>query len=417
MRLVVSAALAGALFCLAAPRATASDVGDWLADGKPIIDSRARYEAVDDKSKSLSGDAATLRLRLGYESSTWRGLALSFDFDEVLDLVATDHNSTRNGRTTYPVIADPQMLALNRLQLSYATGFDTRIIVGRQRILLGDQRFIGNSGWRQHEQTFDAVTVVNNSIKDLTLTYAYLGRVNRVYGPDDPVPATGPAGHFGSSSHLFNAAYTAIPGLRLEAYAYLLKLGQQGPAAAVLATSKLSTATYGGRGEYRATLADGIALQINGAFARQQNYAGNPLRFGLDYGLGEGGLTWRGLTALAGYEVLGGNGAIGFSTPLASLHPFQGWADMFTATPASGIDDLYFKGAYALPVLHGLTAVVMHHDFAADHGGAGLGSEWDASLELAVDGHTSLLFAVADYQGSGALKDKAVAWVQAAYHL
>ena len=34
-----------------------------------------------------------------------------------------------------------------------------------------------------------------------------------------------------------------------------------------------------------------------------------------------------------------GNGVKGFTTPLASLHKFQGWADKFTATPANGIED------------------------------------------------------------------------------
>jgi hypothetical protein len=424
MRFAWSAALGGVLLGLTASGSAASSLGDWLADGTPVIDARARYEGVDDKSKTLFANAATLRLRLGYESAVWHGVAFAVDFDEVLDLGTTDHNSTRNGKTAYPTIPDPRMLALNRLQVSYTTDFDTRIIVGRQRLLIGDQRFIGNSGWRQHEQTFDAVTLVNTSVKDLTLTYAYLGRVNRVYGPSDPVPATGPAGHFGSSSHLFNAVYTGLPGLKLEGYAYLLKLGQEGPASAILATSKLSTATYGLRGEYRASLADGLTAQLNTAYAHQQNYAGNPLRFDLDYWQGEGSLSWRGLTALAGYEMLGGNGTIGFSTPLATLHAYQGWADLFLATPANGIDDLYLKGSYALrsiPCAQSLTATLVYHDFRAAHIDAGIGTEWDASLELALDKHTSFLLSLADYQGSGTslggFKDKTITWAQAAYKL
>ena len=62
------------------------------------------------------------------------------------------------------MIADPAMTALNWLQLTYASDYDTKFVVGRQRILVGNQRFIGNSGWRQHEQTFDAVSAVNTSI-------------------------------------------------------------------------------------------------------------------------------------------------------------------------------------------------------------------------------------------------------------
>ena len=38
------------------------------------------------------------------------------------------------------------------------TDLDATLIFGRQRIKLDDDRFIGNVGWRQNEQTFDALT-------------------------------------------------------------------------------------------------------------------------------------------------------------------------------------------------------------------------------------------------------------------
>ena len=403
--------------------AAAQSFGDWLEQGRPVIDLRARYEAVDDKSKNLFAVAPTLRMRLGYESASWRGLGVAFDFDEVVDLASAAYNSTRNGKTAYPTVGDPQMLALNRLQISYAAGFGTKIVVGRQRLQLGDQRFIGNSAWRQHEQTFDAVTLVNTSLENLILTYSYVDRVNRVFGPDDPNPATGPAGHFGSDSHLFNAVYSGLPGLKLEAYAYLLKLDQQGPASAKLATSKLSTATYGARAEYRAALADGLSGQFDGAFAHQTDFAGNPLSLSLDYWLAEGSLFYKGLTGLVGYESMGGNGAIGFSTPLASLHPFDGWADMFLTTPVNGIDDFYLKGGYTIPgflEMKSLAATLAYHDFTTDRTHVGIGSEWDASLELAVDRHTSFLVGAAAYSGAGiglgGFADKTITWLQAAYN-
>ena len=395
---------------------------DAIEQGKPVIDVRARYEGVDDQSKSHYGDATTLRARLGYETGSWNNLSLAFDFDEVFSLGSTNYNSTRNGKTTYPTIGDPALTALNRLQITYATGFDTKLIAGRQRLQFGDQRFIGNSAWRQHEQTFDALTLVNTSVKDLTLTYSYVDRVNRVYGPNNPTPAAGPAGHFDSNSHLFNALYAGAPGFKLEGYAYLLDLSQKGPPSAVLATSKLSTATYGARAEYRATLSEGLSGQINGAFAHQTNYANNPLSISLDYWLAEGGLSTHGFTGLVGYEAMGGNGTIGFSTPLASLHPFDGLANLFLTTPVNGLDDLYVKGSYAVPGflnMKSLTAALAYHDFKADRTGVGIGSEWDASLELAVDQKLSFLLGTATYDGAGigagGFAGKKVVWLQAAY--
>jgi len=420
-----------AAYCIAAMigllAASGADAGqslsDWLGQGTPVVDMRARYEGVDDKSKALYASAPTIRARLGFETAAWNGLSLAVDFDEVL---ASDsaYNSTRNGKTAYPTIGDPAMTALNRLQLTYATDFDTKIVVGRERLQFGDQRFIGNSGWRQHEQTFDALTLVNNSVEDLTLTYSYVERVNRVFGPNNPMPATGPAGHFDSNSHLFNAVYSGVPGLKLEGYAYLLKLDQKGPAASVLATSKLSTATYGVRAEYRATLSEGLTGQLNGAIAHQENFANNPLTIALDYRLAEGGLSYQGATALVGYEAMGGNGTVGFSTPFASLHPFDGLADMFLTTPVNGLDDFYLKASYAVPgflTLKSLSASLVYHSFTTDRGNVGIGNEWDALLELAVDRKLSLLLGVADYRGAGiglgGFKDKTVNWLQAAYKL
>src|SRR5581483_10255303 len=143
---------------IATPVWAASPLLDAIAAGRPVIDLRARYENVGDNSKPVqTGEAGTLRARLGYETGAWNGLSVQADFDQ-LWLLGGDYNSTRNGKTTLPIIADPALTALNRLQLTYASDFDTKFVLGRQRLLIGNQRFIGNSGWRQHEQTFDALS-------------------------------------------------------------------------------------------------------------------------------------------------------------------------------------------------------------------------------------------------------------------
>jgi hypothetical protein len=392
---------------------------------------RARYETADDASKTMDGNAVTLRARLGYETGSWNGLSAQFDFDQVWTIGGATYNSTRNGKTTFPVIADPAMTALNRLQLTYASDFDTRFVMGRQRLLIGNQRFIGNSGWRQHEQTFDAISAVNSSIKDLTLTYAWLYRVNRVYGPDDPTPsntpaaATGQATYFKSDSHVLDGIYTGLPGLRLEAYAFLLDLSAPGYAtlpAQQAAAARLSTATYGGRGDYSLAL-HGVTAKFSGEYARQTGYAGNPLSFGLNYWLGEAGLTWQGATGLIGYETLGGNGVIGFATPLATLHAFNGWADTFLTTPVNGLKDFYLRAAYAVPTeaVAGktLNLTATWHDFKTDRLNQGIGSEWDLQAELVMDARLSFLAKYADYAGSGVaaggFADKSVFWLQTAF--
>ena len=397
-----------------------------------MIDLRARYENVDDAGKTPTvGEAGSFRARLGYETGAWNGLSLQGDFDQVW-LIAGNYNSTRNGKTAYPIIADPAMTALNRLQLTYASDYDTKFVVGRQRILVGNQRFIGNSGWRQHEQTFDAVSAVNSSIPGLTLTYAYLYRINRVNGPDLPSPsstaaaATGQADYFKSDSNIMDGVYTGLPGLRLEGYGFLLNLAAPGYAVLPVqqtATARLSTQTYGLRADYSFALPDSVGAKLTAEFADQTNYASNPLSFNLNYYLAEASATYQGIKALAGYEVLEGNGAIGFSTPLATLHIFNGWADMFLTTPANGLKDLYFQAAYTLPVdaigMKSFTPSVIYHSYATDHLGAGIGSEWDAQGELVVDANLSLMAKYANYQGSGiafgGFADKSILWLQTAW--
>jgi hypothetical protein len=324
------------------------------------------------------------------------------------------------------------MTALNRLQLTWQSDFATRFVVGRQRLLIGNQRFVGNSGWRQHEQTFDAISAVNNSLEGLTLSYAWLYRINRVYGPNPPVPsntpaaAAGQASYFKSDSHIMDGIYTGVPGLRLEAYAFLLDLSAPGYATLptqISATARLSTATYGGRGDYGLALGEGLGAKLTGEFAHQTNYAGNPLSFGLNYWLGEGSVTWEGLTGLAGYEVLEGNGTIGFATPLATLHAFNGWADLFLTTPANGLKDFYLRGTYALPadflMAKTLNLNATWHDFRTDSLDRAIGGEWDLSAELVVDANLSVMAKYADYAGTGTafggFADKSVFWLQMGY--
>jgi hypothetical protein len=100
----------------------------------------------------------------------------------------------------------------------------------------------------------------------------------------------------------------------------------------------------------------------------------------------EGNLGVKNFGVKLGYEVLGGNnpakvaaGTPGFQTPLATLHTFQGWADMFLTTPTPGIEDFYVGGSATFGAL---TAQVIYHDFQTEATAAysSYGNEWDASV-------------------------------------
>jgi hypothetical protein len=238
----------------------------------------------------------------------------------------------------------------------------------------------------------------------MTFTYAYITRVNRVFGPEAP------NGTFDSHSHLINAVYAGLmPRFRLEGYSYLLDLRQ---------APTLSTASYGLRADGTIQLGSGLSAMYIAAFARQHDYAKNPLPIALNYYLGEAAVGFRGLTAGAGYEVLEGNGTIGFSTPLATLHIFQGWADVFLTTPVDGIKDLYVKAGYAFaanPIFTRVAATVVYHDFSAERVSANFGHEWDAQIEATVNANLMVGVKYAAFHGGAGYPDKNSGWVYVGY--
>jgi len=115
---------------------------------------RLRYENVkEDDVPRDPANATTLRLRLGYLTPEANNLQGYIEYDGNLAL-QEQYNSGGNGKTQYSKVVDPQESELNQLWVSYNGLADTDITVGRQRILLDDQRFIGPVDWRQLDQTF-----------------------------------------------------------------------------------------------------------------------------------------------------------------------------------------------------------------------------------------------------------------------
>ena len=364
-------------------------IGGAFGESKPLFDLRLRSENVDQEPIVHDAQAFTLRVRAGIETGKAWNTALLIEGEGVVPLkneyrpdpaVAT--------MTTYPVVADAEAYEINRFQFTNTSLPGTTITLGRQRILLDDQRFIGNSGWRQNEQTFDALRVVNKSITNVTFDVTYLDRVNRVNGPDSP------QGVYKGDSFLINAAYQTKIG-KITAFDYLLDFEN---IVGVPAAVRDSTSTYGLRfaGERPAGK---VKIGYIASYAQQTDYADNPLDFDLAYWTLEGNLTFRQFGAGVGIESLEGNGVKGFTTPLASLHKFQGWADKFTGTPANGIEDQYvnlsatFKGVTKLDTLG---FIVSYHDYTAERISQDYGHEWNVSVAAKYQ-RVNLLLKYADY--------------------
>jgi hypothetical protein len=375
---------------LAAPAA-----GHAESLAKLLLESRLRYETVDQDGFAQDAVAVTLRTRLGLETKTWRGWSALVE-GEAVTALEEDYNSTTNGRLAYPVVADPEATELNRAQLAWK-GEGGGVTLGRQRIILGDARFVGSVGFRQNEQTFDAVRVDLRPSEKVSVSYAYVDRVQRVFGPDSA------QGAWDSRSHLAQMEAKTPAGL-LTLHGQLLDL-PDAPA--------MSSATFGARLAGKRPLGEGRALTYHAAYARQTDYADAPRNFDLDYAALGAGVETPAVWASAGVERLDGDGRRGFQTPLATLHAFQGWADVFLTTPPNGIRDLHLKAGGALDVGgRKLRLAIAAHDFADADGGADYGRELDAAVVAPINKHWSAELKAARFDGAGAAwPDRTKVWL------
>ena len=142
-----------------------------------------------------------------------------------------------------------------------------------------------------------------------------------------------------------------------------------------------SNETWGARFNGKHALGETVSLLYTLEYARQEDYADNPVSYDADYYAVEAGLALpAAVTLIVGQEALEGDAGTpgkAFRTPLATLHKFQGFADMFLSTPDGGIQDSYVSASI---VLMGATASAVWHDFEAEDGGASFGDELDLSL-------------------------------------
>jgi hypothetical protein len=116
----------------------------------------------------------------------------------------------------------------------------------------------------------------------------------------------------------------------------------------------------------------------------------------------------------AGAELLSGDGTAAFQTPLATLHKFNGFADVFAVTPADGLQDRYLR--VYLPIF-GTRLTVTVHDFRSDHANQDYGREVDAELNWRLGTHWMIGAKYADYSAEEFAVDtrKGWLWVQATF--
>ncbi len=333
----------------------------WIT---PTLDLRARYEYADINNALDEANAFSLRSRLGFKTKAFQGLSAIVEGEFSRALIDDYHGgatgATPNHGTKYDTIADPETTELNQAYLQYSA-YDSVVKLGRQRIILNNAAHVGNVGWRQNEQTYDGLSIVNTSFANATLTYAYINQVNRIFGSE----SNGIANEFEGDVQLLNGAYTIKPGTTFGAYAYLMDFDDS--------AKKFSNNTFG---VSATTLLAGLNLYAEAAAQTEGSSAQKDKDTGYFHAYAAKTLGIHTLTL--GYEYLGAS----FAAPLSTAHAFNGFADVFVADRLGGgigLSNPYITYATTLPFYEIKSATTLH-SMMDNGGGESFGWEIDQVL-------------------------------------
>ncbi len=322
---------------------------------------RPRYEFADDSVKD-EANAFTTRFALGVKTGL-AGIEGLSAFGQIMAVTNFGYDEYAPEQPGYALIADPQNSRVTQAYLDYKMG-DTTLRAGRQMVNLDDQRFIGAVGWRQMPQTYMGYTLTNSSIENLDLMAMY---VTDRYGVTDALTT-------GTESVFLHAAYKAMPELKLSAYGYLL--GHQA----------FGSDTYGLMASGKVGMFNYIAEAATQQDASMEYESMGKPDVDAMYFRGDISTNYNGFIIGAAYESLGdadGN-THGFTTPLATLHKWQGFADVFLGYSAVsntyGLDDIYGKVGYVSPKFGKLLAI--YHTFTTQETDGILSDDAGSELDL-----------------------------------
>ncbi len=330
----------------------AKGITEAIKDGKVTLNFRMRYEDVTQDVNGGSdkdADALTLRTRLTYETASYKGFSGLIEVDDVTELGSVDYNTAPND-SSHPnaaTISDPEGTEVNQSWVAYTHKKNT-LKYGRQRILLDNQRFVGGVGFRQNEQTYDALTFTSKAISDTEIFLSHITRVNRIFGEDSSL------GDHDNSTNLLNVSYKGLAIGKLTGYYYDI----DNEDVAIMSTQTTGIRLAGKANNFGYTF----------EYASQSDAHDNTRSYDADYYLLEGSAKLGDFNFKIGHEVLGADDNDGyFITPLATLHKFQGWSDKFlnkgVGNISGGLTDTY---ATVGTKLGDIKVLLVYHQISAD---------------------------------------------------
>lgn len=328
-------------------------------------------------------EATTLKLRADAKHQINHSLSAFFQLDHVQPLfnkVPNDGVTNAGG----PAIVDPKGTEVNQFHLTYQLE-DINFLLGRQSITHGEQRFIGDLGFRQNDQTYDGLRVQTRFAENVSIDYSYITQVNRIFGDDagrtlsradirhNNLSGQRPAVQYGDhkiEGHILHSEFSYFEYISLSTTA--------------IAVHNVDVAAFSNR-----------SLHLKADFKRKhkrvrwfgslayawQKKQQSQNKMGIDYWQTELGAKIGQWQISGRYEYFGENGDEAFITPLATLHKFQGWTDQFINTPRQGLIDqslrlFWRKRPYSIDI--------RYHDFKSVKGSTTIGDELNADFVFKV---------------------------------
>ncbi len=341
----------------------------FIDNVKPYLEFRPRYEYVDvDGSSKDSANALTIRTKIGVKIGSLLGVQGLSAQIEAIDVSALIDNYAPQ-KSKYETVLDPHNTRITQAFVVYGMG-NYAFVAGRKYVIIDDHRFIGNVNWRQMPQSLGVVAVAGKPLPNLNFLLA------GVYERKGIVDKLNVDWHMDKMPIVLDVNYTYSPALKLKGFAYLLTDIHN---------------TYGIKASGKISLGD-VKISYLGEYAKQTDpYEKDNLKtkpdIDTDYYRVKLGASYGGFFGNVMYTMFGdadGKDA-GFSTPLATLHKFDGWSDVLLKGAAKGfyygMNELCISAGYKSKAIGKL--MVAYLNFKADKDQGALNSK-DIGSEIDV---------------------------------
>jgi len=326
---------------------------------------RPRWEYTEIKNNGAStANAGTVRTQLGVKLDY---NPFRFYMENTAVIVFYDKYSPLN--PTYDFVPDEPRMRITQLWGEFYRQF-FNLRVGRQVINIDNQRFIGAVNWRQTPQTFDAVRVDlkgDNLRFKPQLTAAYICDRQGVLSSLTTYKICGNAPL--SYSAFGYISFQPLKSHRGALYAVHYRKFADAYGVNLKGSFEVNTVSISYRAEYAYENVHNKVKNLYGdahyLHLKAQTSAETP------YGVP---------SITLGYERLGRY----FVTPFATLHKFNGWADVFLVYTATsnqyGLNDYYFSLSLARKGFGKVGAT--YHKFTATEDFPGGGNNFGTELDL-----------------------------------